>query len=190
MQNNWFSIFGIDIDTPMKKGIVIAIPFMLLGLIKKSKVKVTDIDGEKNSTVDNSDGYVQALYDVKEQYGVDFARNIERLYRLETSHFQSGGYQRSNTAGIVAQSNTFPFGWSSLAKFLKANGLSQKDVFLVPENNGHTYVGFHSTYWGLMFTAWFLATVRGGNVYAWYGMTSERQNHYKALLDPIKTKIV
>lgn len=187
---NWFSIGSIKIDTPLKKGLVIAIPFLLLNFLKKSKVKVNDVDGQKNTSLPSPEGYVQAFRDIADQYGVEYARNIERLYRLETNHFKSGGFLRSNTAGIVAKSNDFPYGWSSLAKFLKANNLDESMVFLVPENNGHTYVGFNSVYWGVMFTAWFIATVRDGNHLAWYGLTKERQEHYASVLEGVKAKIV
>lgn len=46
------------------------------------------------------------------QYGRDIARNVERIYRLETAHFTSGLFGKTNAAGMRAFANTWPFGWA------------------------------------------------------------------------------
>jgi hypothetical protein len=56
-----------------------------------------------------------ALQAIKARHGAEIARNVERIYRLETRDFTSGGYHATNTAGMKAAGNTpevFPYGWS------------------------------------------------------------------------------
>lgn len=61
-----------------------------------------------------------ALQIVKSTYGLDIARNVERIYRQETG-FKSGQYKNSGSAGMAAFSQTFPYAWKSLEKFWTDN---------------------------------------------------------------------
>ncbi len=62
----------------------------------------------------------KALQIVKQMYGVEIARNVERIYTQETG-FRSGQYKNSGSAGMAAFSQTFPYAWSSLADFWTNN---------------------------------------------------------------------
>jgi hypothetical protein len=47
-------------------------------------------------------------------YGAAIAKNVERIYRLETANFTSGQFRATNTAGMQAAGSdpyTWPFGW-------------------------------------------------------------------------------
>ena len=54
-----------------------------------------------------------ALRKIMEVYGVDIARNVERIYRLETADFTSLQFQLCNTPGMVATKPTYSFGWKA-----------------------------------------------------------------------------
>ncbi len=62
--------------------------------------------------------WLQAAFGaIEREYGRAIARNVERIYRLETAHFKSGQYQYSGSAGMVATRQAFPYGWKSLETF-------------------------------------------------------------------------
>jgi len=61
-----------------------------------------------------------ALQEIKTVYGVEIARNVERIYRQETG-FKSGQYINSGSAGMAAASQAFPYGWSSLRENWEEN---------------------------------------------------------------------
>lgn len=54
-----------------------------------------------------------AIRSIRNEFGLEIARNVERIYRLETRNFQSGGFQRTNAAGMAAVPGkmVFPWGW-------------------------------------------------------------------------------
>lgn len=43
-----------------------------------------------------------AILAVREKYGVEMARLIEKMFRLETRHFKSLQYKKTGTAGLTA----------------------------------------------------------------------------------------
>ena len=70
-------------------------------------------DGVSGSVVPATEAYIRAgLFKVLHEFGRPIAENVERIYRLETSGFTSGQFVATNTAGQVATSASFPFGWS------------------------------------------------------------------------------
>lgn len=62
----------------------------------------------------------KALEYVRDCYGIDIARNVEKIFWNETN-FKSGQYVNSGSAGMATWSETFPYSWSSLADFWKDN---------------------------------------------------------------------
>ncbi len=52
----------------------------------------------KNFTLDDAK---KAITAVKNKYGVDMARIVEKLFRFETKHFTSGQYKQTGSAGMV-----------------------------------------------------------------------------------------
>lgn len=107
------------------------------------------------------------------RYGVDFAKNIERMIRKETTHFTSDQWLGTGTAGMEATTEDFPFGWGSLAKFADGHNLTEKDFFLKQYTDNHDgrtpyFIGFKDTGVFVDFVSWFLHDVRGGDIVSWY----------------------
>lgn len=129
---------------------------------------------------------------VVDAYGATYARQIERLVRLETAHLSSGQWTACHTPGMVALSDVYPYGWPSLATFaaqFPAAGIGPESTGTV-RVSGADYVRLPDDAAGIIFTAWFLQTVRGGNVAAWYSLTESGQAHYNSLLVGVRTPIV
>jgi len=133
---------------------------------------------------------------VIQKYGKEYAQTLERAMRHETAHFTSGQWLATGTAGMEANprdNEKYPFGWGSLDKFAKAHGLGPDDFFVKRFNDAHTgvptnYIGFKQTGHFVMFMAWFLATVRKGNIYAWNSLDATKQARYKSLVDQVQIK--
>lgn len=53
-----------------------------------------------------------ALKAVRDKYGVEIARNVERIYRLESGGLSNLLLQRTNAPGMQAVKTSWPFGWS------------------------------------------------------------------------------
>lgn len=64
-----------------------------------------------------------ALKKVLQVFGLTVATNIERIYRLETRDFTSGGFENTFAPGMqVGNGQTvFPYGWHSLSDYWKEN---------------------------------------------------------------------
>lgn len=155
--------------------------------------KIKNIFMTENGTIKGN--APQGLQRVANKYGLEYARNIERLLRLETGHFKSGQWIKCGTAGMVATSTKFPFGWSSLATFVEKNNLDPSDfgtVYFSSTSDGkpRSYIKFPDTGLFVEFLADFLQKVRGGNYLAWYSLNETQQQKYKAALSKIKTKFV
>jgi len=63
----------------------------------------------------------EALSDIVLIYGLAIAKNVEKIFRLETGNFSSGGYLATGSAGMIPAAKTFPYGWGSMEKLWKEN---------------------------------------------------------------------
>lgn len=156
----------IKIETMKTKDLLIVLAFLVLlgGLFydPKDKDKPKVIKGAKNRPV--SDKQLQKAFDkVRQEFGVDIARQTEQLYRKETRHFDSGQFKKTLTPGMEAvkgeRGKKFPFGWGSLKTFLNKYPKYNGDFYLVPmvENGtGKTkvFVGFPTLEGAIMFVAY------------------------------------
>ncbi|MFN5416439.1 MAG: hypothetical protein ACK5B9_05235 [Flavobacteriia bacterium] len=137
----------------------------------------------------------EGFKNVAQKYGVDFARNLERLCRLETRHFMSSQWLKCGSAGMVAFDDKYPFGWSSLKEWVNKKGLNQDDfktVYFSTTSDGkpRSYIRFPQTKYFVEFLAWFIQNKRNGNIYAWYSLDKEQQEQYKSKLDSITPKFI
>ena len=128
----------------------------------------------------------RALEYVVSNYGAEVARNVERIYRLETANFTSGQFHRTNTAGMHAFGASFPFGWS-----MAPDGLVPSDflpTISMAENSGGTYqwVVFKDLFKAVKFLGYFLNKY-GNNAGRWNSTDPAIQNAYKAKLAGIAT---
>lgn len=99
----------------MKYVITGAIALVLLLLVRKmfAKPAAASGGGSTGRVVPPTEADIrESLQGIASTFGVDIARNVERIYRLETRGFDSGQFRATNTAGMEATKDTFPFGWS------------------------------------------------------------------------------
>ncbi|MFN5415560.1 MAG: hypothetical protein ACK5B9_00785, partial [Flavobacteriia bacterium] len=161
-----------NISSFISKILLMPITLILLGvflllMFRKTILKMLGI--EPTIKGDAPNGFKK----VAKKYGVDFARDLERMFRKETRHFESKQWLNCGTPGMEAKSLTFPFGWDSLGRWAKANGVDEKDFFIKYFKDNHTgkntpFVGFKNTGHTVLFIAWFIQNIRGGDIYSWY----------------------
>jgi hypothetical protein len=135
-----------------------------------------------------------AFKKIKDIYGKEFTKEIEKVYRYETGHFDSTQFKNGYSPGMVAQNNTFPFGWTSLQTFAKENGLLPSQfgtftIFVQREGRNFTYVKFPSIDSSVSFVAWFLKNIRNGVVKYWNTTNEAKANEYQATLNQIIPRI-
>jgi hypothetical protein len=129
-----------------------------------------------------------ALRSVVEMWGADVARNVERIYRLETGNFTSELFRITNAAGQKAFEVDFPFGWP-------ARGTSETDYFIpvrMKENSGQgpfRWVTYRKLPTAIMYLARFLKD-HGNNAGRWNSTNPEQQASYRAKLARMSTAIV
>lgn len=109
--------------------------------------KVTRVEDNKYITVKNlknptENQIIATLQTIKNTYGKDIALNVEKIFRLESGHFSSEIYKKTNGAGITAGNLIFPYGWN----FIQPAMLKYKPigVIFVPESNLY-FLQFRST---------------------------------------------
>lgn len=90
--------------------------FILASLRKKGQGAAAGAAGGAQ-VIRPTEQYIRGAFDwLRAKYGIDIARNVERIYRLETANFTSGQFQRTNTPGMQATGQTpdvWPFGWKA-----------------------------------------------------------------------------
>ena len=128
----------------------------------------------------------EALKRILDEYGIETARNVERMFRLETNHFKSGGYKKTNGAGMEAVRDLFPFGWSQ--KYFVGVGYSDQLVSMV-DSGGRSvkFIKFDTPYDGMKVLANWLQSHRVGN---WYSNDKTKQQQYEAKVNKIRAQYV
>lgn len=127
------------------------------------------------------------------KYGTNYARQLEKLYRYETGHFKSGQYLKTWSAGMVASSAAFPFGWASLNEFLAANPQYKGGFDTVQMNTSigtKRYVKFPNLESAVFFLAWFIKNKRGGDVGKWNSLDTAESANYLTELNRVSAKFV
>lgn len=126
-----------------------------------------------------------AFQAARARFGADIARNAERIYRLETAHFKSGQFRATNTAGMRATRDTYPFGWKERG----TNPALFAPVVYMAENAGGprvAWVAFIRFEDALTYLCKVLQE-RGNNPGAWNSTDPARQTSYNAALQGIRT---
>lgn len=97
---------------------ITAIAAMLLLLFAKRRPQASTVaaDSQQDGTAVEQPSQAEiarVIRSIRDSYGQAIARNVERIYRLETAHFSSGQFRRTNTAGMIAVNGRteWPFGW-------------------------------------------------------------------------------
>ena len=130
------------------------------------------------------------LLDIADIYGVELAQNVERIYRLETRHFDSEQYKKSGSAGMLKHSSNFPFGWTSLSEYWTLHNKFKPSGFIsmIVKGENYNYLKFDN-FGGFYSLAEFLKKYNN-NAGRWFSTNEEQQAEYIALLENINTKFV
>lgn len=124
-----------------------------------------------------------AFQKVAQQRGADFARQLERLFRWETGHFESGQYMKTLSPGMTTDHpEREDLGWSSLPDFLRKypqyNGKYYTVFFPSTSAGPKYYIGFPTPEAAIMFVAYNIAEKKGGNFGAWNSLSPAAQQDY------------
>jgi hypothetical protein len=128
-----------------------------------------------------------AFKKVAEKYGVEYARKLEQLFRLEVGHWEnddaknpSQQWKKTLSPGMVAvegKEGAFPYGWGSLQRFVAANPKYSRGwyttLFENTSDGDKYYVGFPSVEASIFYVAWFIKTVRGDRFGYWNASRNE-----------------
>lgn len=174
---------------------IIVIIVAILLMIKKNSnnINTTDNSSNDNSSNNNNDDDSNNLYyvdlyqvfsQIKSQYSVDIAINVERIYRLETRHFTSNIYNQTRSAGMLAFSSQYPYGWMSLLSFWNLNQ-NYRPIGIYNSTNGKRYLIFNS-YGGFFTLAEFLR-LHGNNAGSWNSTDISQQQNYNNIVSQIST---
>jgi hypothetical protein len=140
------------------------------------------------------------LLKVKEVYGLAHAKRLEQLFRNETSHFKSGNFLKTLSAGmeIAPTKTSYPFGWTSLKEFWDINPhYKPTETFSQVENTStllksrgaRTFIVFPSIEASMM-TVSHLIKIRNNNFGAWFSKNAVQQLAYVKELDKIKVRFI
>jgi len=187
------------------KAVTITIGLLALVMIAKAKKpNTTESESLPTGVMLNSialkvpSKYLNKVYlafkKIKDIYGKEFTKEIEKVYRYETGHFNSTQFKNGYSPGMVATKNTFPFGWSSLETFARDNGYLPSQfgtftIYVAREGKNFTYVKFPSLESSVLFVAWFLKNIRNGVVKYWNTTNEAKANEYQATLNQIIPRI-
>ncbi|GAB4296430.1 MAG: hypothetical protein Kow0068_20890 [Marinilabiliales bacterium] len=169
----------------MKKKLIIylslVIVFFIIILIlinyKKKTMKVETIQ--------------EVFFNIKKQYGVDIAKNVEKIYRLETGHFTSQGYFQTKGAGMLAFEVNYPYGWENMRNYWGVNPEHAPTGFVTMtgcDGKQHNYLKFKG-FGGFYTLAEFLKQ-NGNNAGRWYSLLPDQQTYYNNLIAGITTNYV
>ncbi|QHS58195.1 RHS repeat-associated core domain-containing protein [Chitinophaga agri] len=154
-------------------------------------------------TAEDAKTGLKAVFD---QYGEERATIVEKMYRLETSHFKSGGYKNTGTGGMEAKAgheNDAPYyGWDksifqSHPEFtptgiwlaFEGPGMSGKGGNAQVTDHPKSFVVLPSVTAGMMLKADYIERYNG-HYERWAGLTQSVQDNYKTALAGIQPKIV
>jgi hypothetical protein len=171
---------------PLYIAAALGITGVILGL-KRGVVEVGRISTEA--------GTIAGLSWIIDNYGREYAEQIEKVLRWETAHFTSKQWLQGNTAGMEATSLNFPFGWSSLQEFVDNYGLNSGDFStytMVENNTGITkrFIKFPDVYTFIVFLAWFIKTKREGRIGYWYSLDENSATRYENSLQGVRSRFV
>lgn len=145
------------------------------------------------------DNVKDVLLQIRKEYGLAIAQNVEKIYRLETANFTSGQFLGTFSAGMMKFASTFPYGWitvnniiwKSKPEFAPIGVKSFKEnVGLGGEGAGvKEFLQFRDLKSGMFTLAAFLQHY-GNNAGRWYSTDLQRQSSYNETLSKMDTKYV
>lgn len=190
--------------------IAAAIVAALYFAFAKAKAEPVNTEGSNPPAPAPEEGQAGALRAafalVVEKYGKAAARDVERLFRLETDNFKSGQWNACLSPGMGSAApdrpRSFPFGWGSLRQFadsFPAYGLGPATMSTVtftenvqpgaPNPATIPFVKFPAIVPSVHFVAFFLDK-KGEGPGRWKSTDPAQQEKYRLALQRFGTPIV
>ena len=177
-------------------GIVVLIVVFFLWKTKKKEnpqsirdMAKDDVNINKPGLLTTDQQIVEALKSIADEYGIDTARTVEKMYRLETNHFKSGQYKNTFSPGMEKHDREYPFGWDSMKSYWDSINFVP-EFHTMPENKTgktKTFLKFPNV----------LIPMRSLAIYVkkyaperWYSKNPVKQAEYRNSLNSIKPRIV
>jgi hypothetical protein len=177
----------------MKKGTTYVLLYVVLIALFLYNRKKPYLELETRPVINpSSNDLASEFQELKNNYGPEFAKRIEQLFRYETRHFESGQFLEGNSPGMVATKSEYPFGWPSLDEFNRIYSIDGRRyaigrVFIVKGQN-FRYVKFPDFETSLKFVVWFIRNKRGGVVQKWHSLNEAKAQDYFNTLKTITTQ--
>lgn len=179
----------------MNKKIVIIVVLVIIFIMISKKAKANhSLTDEVNNKPPNpinqniEQQIISALEKIVNEYGIDIAKKVERIYRKETRHFDSVQFKNTFTPGMEKHKDSFPFGWTSMAKFWSDNNITL-GFFTMPENKTgirKTFIKVPNVYIGMKGLATYLQKYPAGR---WFSTDPVKMNQYESEMNQIIPKI-
>lgn len=126
---------------------------------------------------------ISALKVVAEKFGIEQAKEVERVFRNETKHFKSGGFEKTLSPGMEAFGETSPWGWKvAIGYWLVNTKYAPTEIIPLVENSSgmmesrgeRKFLKFASLEASMMTVAYILHS-RGGDGGSWFSVTDAAQ---------------
>lgn len=128
----------------------------------------------------------------KEGFSTETLRNVERIFRLETSHFKSKQFRETYSPGMEKHGINYPWGWVTPSKLWDKEPSTKPIGFLtMPENKTgirKTFLKFPSLYASMKTLAVYLVKY-DNNAARWYSLDGMAQQRYRKTLNSIIPRI-
>lgn len=136
---------------------------------------------------------IDALHALSKRHDNKMVRRCEQLFRNESGHFKSQQFLIDLSPGMEAFSQDFPYGWSRLSDFWKANpqyapigitSLPEHTSALAQSRGTRRFLMFH-TIDAAMETVCEDVRLLGGDFGAWFSTNPYYRAQYDKVLDTI-----
>lgn len=124
----------------------------------------------------------EAILKLSQIKGVERAKLIERMLRLETAHFKSLQYKMSGSAGMEEGS------WKNLPKNSYST-FQMLDNHLKGDKQMRTFIKWNSVYEFCVYLSDYIDR-HDGNYARWNAVSAERQKVYKKHLEGIRNRFI
>jgi hypothetical protein len=170
-------------------GALIVVFLLVSNSAKASKVPVNVAPKTTNFTPPTEEEIKDTLNNIARDNGIDMAKTVERIYRLETGHFKSGQFLSTGSPGMLMHNIDFPYGWN-VCKQLWTNNENFAPVGNVDFTVGgkkYTYLVFPTFNAAAMSLVEYLKKYRPGR---WFSKDDLGASNYEAKLNDITPKYV
>lgn len=166
-----------------KKMYILFVIIIISAILLYFKLKNMDIKNE----------FAIGLKKIKNKFGSDIAKNVERMYRLETNHFKSGQFSHTYSPGMESFGDEYPYGWHTLSEIFWNKYPIHAPVGFYSGVEGKTgktktFLKFPALISGMYTLAYFLKNY-SNNPGRWYSTNKDSQSKYNESLNKIKTPI-